>query len=163
MFEEAGVMVIFDDVDLLRDGEGDIRDELVVLHVFPVASLGFEVEFGNFCLRGVSGKLGDVVGDSVFVVEIFLRERAVVVFPPEDEAYAGIDDRLSFEHIGVILAGDVYIGEYLEVGEPALNRAGASFLFVEGGYFKLGDGFSLLEADFGDFRAVIGFYFKVAA
>ncbi len=103
-----------------RAGELD----LILGLVRAVAAAALRLPEDGRCEGVLARDLGDIVDDAVFVEEV-LRLKAAgkdLVFQPERDAC--VDDGLTAQCFGIVIDGDVDVGEHVEVGQPARARAG---------------------------------------
>ena len=102
-----------------RAGELD----LVLRFIFAVTSAALRLPENGRGQRALSGQLGHIVHDAVFVEEL-LRLKFSAHLVAEAERDARVDDRLSAQHVGKIRRGNIDISKHVEIGQPARERAG---------------------------------------
>ena len=124
VFEPAGVVVVFKALHGVGEGECDVHLDLIVGLVSAVAagrSTGAEMHRGQPL---VPHQFVGVVGDAVFV-EVLELFGICAGFIGKDQRDAVVDNRLTAQHILEGFRRDGNVGEYLGVGLPADDRAGA--------------------------------------
>ena len=145
-------MVVLDDLDPVGEAEGYRQLHLVLRLVRPVPALTLSLPEHRGGQGVLPGQLGDVVHDAVFIAEVGGLKLAGGGLHFQAEHHTRVDHGLAFEHILVVLHGDVDVGKDLQVGLPA---EGGTRLFapVRGLLLESADVFTLLEVE-GVFKAV---------
>ena len=149
VFEPGGVVVVLFHLDLVREADRRVDDDLVIVLVGAVAAGGLGVPELDPGERLFLDGLLQVVRDAVFInVLIGLeagRGRARLDLVLQDELEAVVDDGLTAQDVLEVLERDVDVREDLEVRFPGDARPGlpAGELFL----LQFPGGFALLEFD----------------
>ena len=143
MLQPRGVMIVFQHIDAVGKAQGSGNLHLVIRHIRPVTSLAFCLpELGHG--HGFSlGQLLHIVENAVFITEIRLLEAAVRHLGPQPEGNPGIDHRLTFEDIRIILRRNIDVRKHVQIGHPV--EAGAGLLAVCLFGFQTADVFALFK------------------
>ena len=139
-------MVVFDDGHLVGEAEGHGQLYLVLRLVRPVPALSLGLPEHRLGEGVLSGQLGDIVQNAVFILEIGGGKFVGGGLLPEAEGDPGVDHRLALEHVGVVVHRDADVGEHLQVGLPADGGAGL-FAPVGGLLFQPAHVFPLLKVE----------------
>ena len=135
VLQPAGVVVVLDDRHLVGEAAGDAELHLVLVLVRPVTAPPFGLPVDRVRQGGLSRQLADVVGDAVLIEKFRGVEFSRRGLHPQAEGDARVDHRLALHDAGKILGGDVDVGEYLQIREPA--GAGAGLFAGQGGLLEL--------------------------
>ena len=156
VLEKAGIVVVFDAVDRIREAEGHLGAQLVVVLVLAVAAAAFQRPEHRLGQRRAVCNLADIVGDAVFVDKFLGVKAAVRVFIVQDEFQPLVDDRLALERPLEKVARDGDVGEDVKVGPPADDGAALFAPLLQRMRFQLACGFALGKPDGMHLAAVIG-------
>ena len=143
MLQMAGVVVVFQQLDPIGKTAGDLHLHLVFRLVLTVTALAAGLPVLHAGQSLLAGQLFYIVGDTVFVAELGgLKAFALLIL--KDEQQPGVDHRLPFQHLGVILHRDGDIGKHIQIGLPA--DAGAGLFLGSGLFHQSADVFALFKA-----------------
>ena len=138
VFQPGGVVVVFQQLHLIGKAEGGAHAHLIVRLILavPAHSLALAAEHGG---QGVlPGGFGHIVCDAVLIAPALLPGlaggRVFFLFIGKVEGKPCIDHGLTAQHILIVAAGHIDVGEHLIVRLPVDDAAGATalvFLFVQ--------------------------------
>ena len=114
---------MLDDVHAVGKAARARELDLILGLILAVTSAALGLPENGRGQRALSGQLGHIVHDAVFVEEL-LRLKFSAHLVAEAERDARVDDRLSAQHVGKIRRGDIDISKHVEIGQPARERAG---------------------------------------
>ena len=139
-------MIVLDDGHFIGEAEGDGQLHLVLRLIRPVPAppLGLpKYRLGEGIL---SGQLGDIVQNPVFVLKLRGGKLAGGGLLLEAEGDTGVNHRLPLEYIGVVLHRDVNVGKDLQVGLPP-DRGPRLFPPIRGLLFQAANIFSFFKME----------------
>ena len=130
VLQEAGVVIVLHQVHPVGKAPGDVQLHLVFGLVRPVPALALRLPAHGPGDGVVSGQLGQIVPDAVFIQEVLGLEPPGGHLIPQPEGHSGVDHRLPPHHVPVVVHGDIDIGKHVQVRQPA--DGGACTLSIAG-------------------------------
>ena len=132
VLQPGGVVVVFQQLHLIGEAEGRAHLYLIFRLVLAVAAGGLALAAEHRGQGVLARRLGHVVGDAVLVAPALLPGLAgggvFLLFVGEVQGQPRVDDGLTAQHILVIAAGHVDVGEDLVVRLPVDDTSGAAAL-----------------------------------
>ena len=132
VLQPGGVVVVFQQLHLIGEAEGRAHLYLIFRLVLAVAAGGLALAAEHRGQGVLARRLGHVVGDAVLVAPALLPGLAgggvLLLFVGEVQGQPRVDDGLTAQHILVIAAGHVDVGEDLVVRLPVDDASGAAAL-----------------------------------
>ena len=112
MLQPRGVVVVFGDGGFIGKRQSDVNLALVLVLVVAVAAHTLAAPALDGSEAILPDQLTDMVGDTVLIVEFF-DVKGTSRLLTKDELDAGVDDRLTSEHLSEELLVHLDIGEDL--------------------------------------------------
>ena len=132
VFQPRGVVVIFQQLYLIREAKSRAHFDLVFRLVVPVAAGGLALTAEHRGQAVLARSLGHIVGDAVLVAPALLPRLAgggvLLLFVSEVQRQPRVDDGLTAQHIFIIAAGHIDVRKDRVVGLPVDDAAGAAAL-----------------------------------
>ena len=116
-------MVILQQLRPVRKAAGYLHFHLILRLILPVAAFSLRLPVLHAGDRFLSGQFPDIIHNAVFVAE-FLGFKFVSHLIAEHEQQPRIDDRLSLEHLSIVLYRDIDIGKNIQIRFPADAASG---------------------------------------
>ena len=144
---------------MVGNAEGYVCLKLIFVLIVSVLTLSFKVPEHGRCHSGVAYDLTDIVGNSVFVKELFGLYLSVCIRILEYERNTAYNYCLTVKDISDSFGSDVNIGKYLGVGLPMDDCTRTLFLALKLAFLKHACyGRTLLKGNMALDLAVIGVY-----
>ena len=143
VFQPGGVVIVFQPVDLIGEAQGGSDLHFVIVHVLPVAAFALGLPELGHGHSGAVGQFGDIVQNTLGIVEIFRLKLVGGNFVAEAEGDTGIDHGLPLHDIHEELGRNVDIRKDFQIRQPAEAGTG---LFPVGRFFhQITDDLTLFE------------------
>ena len=132
VFQPRGVVVILQQLYLIREAKSCAHLDLVFRLVVPVAAGGLALTAEHRGQAVLARSLGHIVSDTVLVAPALLPRlaggRVFLLLIGEVEGQARVDDGLTAQHIFIVAAGHIDVRKDRVVGLPVDDAAGAAAL-----------------------------------